>query len=199
VGILAPSTSPDDGVFFVDLKTAWAMDGHLHGHQGVAGALTNAEAGALYLYGDFSEEGVEDFHLHGDVGALPISAALIFPFDRAKHDILLGRFQDDTLRQLIRPEEVVDRVLSWLLHLRRGLMAYFSVVGMLTGLFILLVGALALRLRAEELRLMVLLGATRGRVAAMVGAEWGLLFGVGALLAGGGLWLSRRILLMFLI
>ena len=35
VGILAPSGGPDDEAFFVDVKTAWALDGLFHGHSEV--------------------------------------------------------------------------------------------------------------------------------------------------------------------
>ena len=50
VGVLAPAFSPDDGAVFVDIKTAWVIEGIGHGHQDLA--KVEAEAAVLAREGD---------------------------------------------------------------------------------------------------------------------------------------------------
>ena len=44
VGVLEPSYTADDGAIFVDLKTAWVIQGLVHGHQDMDG-LTRIAGG----------------------------------------------------------------------------------------------------------------------------------------------------------
>jgi putative ABC transport system permease protein len=46
VGVLAHSGTPDDGAVFVDVKTAWIMDGLGHGHVDAKAATPNEVLGA---------------------------------------------------------------------------------------------------------------------------------------------------------
>ncbi len=184
VGVLAPSGTPDDGALFADVKTAWALDGHLHGHEAVTedNALPpsdetapedeNLEAtAALFLVDEVSDENRSTFHLHGDPGELPVAAVLVFPPDARARDQLLGDWALHETQQAVQPVEVVRTILGIVLQVRDGLLAWFGLVAVSTGAFFVLVLALSLRLRADELRLVRRLGAARGTVTAMVAAE----------------------------
>ena len=49
VGILAPTSTPDDEAVFVDIKTAWVISGIGHGHEDVVTAedlASDADAAA---------------------------------------------------------------------------------------------------------------------------------------------------------
>src|SRR5262245_49426537 len=95
VGILGPSGGPDAEAFFVDVKTAWALDGLFHGHSEVtreqalnpqANAGENLEATtALFLFQEIDDTNRASFHMHGDPGAAPLTSILVLPRDRRSH------------------------------------------------------------------------------------------------------------------
>ena len=195
------------------MKTTWALDGHLHGHEAVteANALPgtadpdpdeppdqdeNLEAtAALFLVDEVTDANRATFHLHGDPGALPVTAILVFPTDARAHDQLLGDMALHETWQAVRPEQVIRTILGIVLRVRDALLAWFGLVALSTLAFVGLVLSLSLRLRADELRLVRRLGAARGTVTAMIAAELALVGGMALTLAAaatlGGLWLVQ--------
>ena len=179
VGILAPSQTPDDAAFFADTRTGWLLEGRLHGHQALSEQMVldpeaegNLEAtAALLLFTELTEDNRSDFHFHGDVESLPISAVLVFPDSIRRHDQLLGDYALRDELQAIRPDEVIDRVLGVVLRLKSGLSVYTAVVGLSTVAFLALVLSLSLRLRHSELALMRRIGCSRWTIPAMIAAE----------------------------
>ena len=86
VGILEPSGTADDAIVVADLKTVWALDGLLHGHEEVTAnnalngdeAEENLEATAIFMFSELSERNRDSFHLHGSVGEMPLVPSLYF-------------------------------------------------------------------------------------------------------------------------
>jgi putative ABC transport system permease protein len=201
VGVLGPSGGPDDDAFFTDVKTTWVLDGHLHGHEAVqaedavAADGENLEASAgLFLFSELTDANRERFHLHGDLDALPISAALVLPASDRARDQLLGDFALEEDLEAVRPIEVVQAVMSIVLRLREGLSVYFGAVAISTLAFCGLVISLSLRLRRRELALMRRIGCGRWTLAQVVIAELAIVLAAAALAAAGMAWCGAALL-----
>ena len=190
-GILAQTRSPDDDAIFVDIKTAWIVEGLGHGHQDLEYAtadllLPGDEQGLtanakLPLFRRIDETNVGDFHFHGDPAGFPLTAVLVLPEDERAAALLRGRYLQNDARQLLVPGQIVDGLLDKLLRLRRFIDGIFAIVMTAAGLLLALVYALSLRLRAGEFETMHHLGAARGKRASLVVAELSL---IGVLAAG---------------
>lgn len=198
VGVLEPTGGPDDEAIFADIKTVWVLEGLLHGHEAVTegtaqGATDdNLEASlALFVFAEITPETLASFHLHGDADDWPLTAVLVWPTDRRAHDQLLGDLAVDDLHQAVRPVEVVRTILGIVLRIQALLGAWVVLVGASTAALTGLVVSLVMRLRSPEIRLMRRLGAGRGTLAAVLGAEAVLLLvaalGLAALLTAGAL------------
>ncbi len=183
VGVLAPTGGPDDGAWFADVKTLWALDGLIHGHKATAQAEVNP---GIFTFDSIDRDTLASFHAHGDAGDWPVSAILVFPRDQRAHDELLGDLALDPELQATRPVEVVRAVLDIVLRLQTLLGSWMLLVALSTAGFVGLVVSLSLRLRRAEIALMRRLGASRSTLAAVLGAELALL-GLGGLLAATGL------------
>lgn len=197
-GILGPSGTPDDTAFFCDLRTAWALDGALHGHDKVTAAQSlnpDADAdealtatAAIFMFQEIDESNRASFHMHGDPDVQPISSLLVLPDSAKHHDQLLGDLALEQTQQAVRPTQVIDTILGIVLRIESGLRVYFSAVAFSTGAFFLLVIALTLRLRKTELTLMRRIGCSPFTIATMVGVEIGLILSGAAALAALGTW-----------
>jgi len=189
VGVLEPTGTPDDGALFADVKTTWAIDGHLHGHTKVTqdNALPRQElpsnpdepenleaTAAIFLETEVTDQTRASFHLHGDPAELGVTAILVWPTDVRARDQLLGDQALEEVTRAVRPVEVVRTVLGIVLQVRDGLIAWFGLVAASTVAFVGLVLALSLRLRHAELTLIRRIGAARGTVTLLVGVEVGL-------------------------
>lgn len=180
-GVLAPTGTPDDTAFFADVKTTWVLDGTLHGHDSVtrdqslnpeAEEGENLEAtAAIFMFQEITEANRGSFHLHGDIGELPVSSVLVFPPDARAHDQLLGDYALHDTLQAVRPVQVVRTILGIVLRVEEGLALYFSAIAASTVAFFVLVLSLSLRLRRAELDLMQRIGSSRPMIALMVGVE----------------------------
>ncbi len=98
-GILKPSKTPDDWAVFVDLKTAWIIEGLGHGHQDL---LTETDEGkilarddnrivasaAVLPYTQITDNNIDSFHFHGDTGDFPISAVIAFAHGREERNLV---------------------------------------------------------------------------------------------------------------
>ena len=191
VGVLEPSGGPEDAAFLADLRTSWALDGALHGHDPLQadddlspedGEVIEASA-AVFLFQDVSQQVLDSFHLHGREDELPVDAIVVWPRDQQAHDQLLGDAALDERYQAVRPVEVVRTVLGIVLSIRELLSGVYGLVGLSTLAFAALVLHLTLRLRDAELTLLVRLGASRATVARIVLAEQLVLLVLAALLA----------------
>ncbi|MFZ9882580.1 MAG: FtsX-like permease family protein, partial [Phycisphaerales bacterium] len=194
-GVLPATNSPDDDAIFVDLRTLWTIQGLGHGHEEpaqsqAAGAVIGQDgdrtiAGEALPIERRAAEGVsESFHFHGSPEAFPISAALVYPRDAKAQAIVLGRFTSEKEPlQAVRPEQFADRVLDRIFGVGRVLGAIALGTAALVALVAATTFALSIRLRADELRLMRRLGASRARVAVLLAVEACVLLAVAAVIA----------------
>ena len=193
VGVLAPTRSVDDDAVFVDVQTAWVIEGIGHGHQDVieADMAVAVEAGnvtanqALTRFTRITEDNLDGFHFHGAPEDYPISSVIAVPPDARSAAILRGRYlaPDDPAR-IVVPGQVVQGLLATLFRVGRILDAVFAVVAAAALVAVALAVYLALRLRADEFATATRIGCHRFAIARMVGAELSLVAGAAILLAG---------------
>jgi putative ABC transport system permease protein len=180
-GTLAPSGGPDDEAVFVDLATAWLVEGRMHGHAdpvALPEAAVFGRDGELFLlaegireFTEVTDENLASFHLHGDPAALPVSAVLAFPQDRRAAVLLASRVASDPLLQAIEPSEAVEELLDAVLRLKRFFDAAVASLAAATLLLAALIVALSIRARRGELRSMAAMGISRGAIVRLVAAE----------------------------
>lgn len=183
-GVLQPSWSPDDDAVFIDIKTAWIIEGIGHGHQDMSEAapeqlLGSDESGALQAnasvlpYTEITEENVSSFHFHGDEADFPVSEVIAVPADRQSQTLLLGRYASVRRTEAIcvKPRQVVDELLAMVFRIEQlfGVAAALSAV--VTGVLLGLVIFLSVRLRAPEMRTMQRIGSARGTTALLIAVE----------------------------
>ncbi len=204
VGVLAPAHTPDDLAVFVDLKTAWIIEGLGHGHQDLAapeaaaGVLSREEnritANASVLqYNEITEENIDSFHFHGDLSGNPITALIAVPHSQKSGVLLRGRYQaDEEPSQIVRPIAVMNDLLDTILTIQRYVVAAILIVAVATLATAALVFLLPLRLRKREIETMVKIGGSRLSVAAVLVSEIVVVLVLGVALAGGLTLLTSR-------
>jgi putative ABC transport system permease protein len=182
-GVLAPNHSADDLAVFVDIKTAWVIQGLGHGHQDVT--LTrdntvvlkrtedNVTANAkLFHYTEITDDNLDGFHFHGDTSIYPVTAIIAVPYDEKSGTLLRGRYlESEDSQQIIQPSDVIDGLLQNIFRIRNVLDAVIGLVGFATFLAIILVFTLSLRLRQREIQTIFKLGCRKATIGWMMMAE----------------------------
>jgi len=204
VGILEKSHTSDDLAVFVDLKTAWVVQGLGHGHEDVTKLQDptlvlkrtdkNVAATAkLYQHTEITEKNIDAFHFHGDLSQYPITAVLAVPHDDKSGTILRGRYlaRDET-RQIVRPADVIDGLLQNIFRIKNVLDAVISVVALATILAIILVFALSLRLRQREIQTIFKVGCRRATIARLLAAEIFIIVIMSAVFCGAMIFLVNQ-------
>jgi putative ABC transport system permease protein len=182
-GVLGKSHTSDDLAVFVDLKTAWVIQGLGHGHEDVT-RLTDpsliykrtksnvAATSKLYHYTEINQDNIESFHFHGNLTGYPITAVIAVPHDQKSGTILQGRFlSKDETHQIAKPAQVIDGLLQNIFRIKNVLDAVIAVVALATILALILVFALSLRLRQREIQTIFKLGCRRATIARLLTAE----------------------------
>lgn len=202
VGILAPTGGADDRAVFVDIKTAWVIEGLGHGHQdlttlensGQILSRTQREITAnasVMQYNEITAENVHTFHFHGDPAKFPLTAAIVLPRDERSATLLVGRFSlPDAPLQLVVPTTVIGHLMDTVFAVRRYLLAAALLVNLATLIAVGLIFALTVRLRRREIETLVKLGASPWRIRAILGCELLLVLCIAAVTAGALAWLS---------
>ncbi|MHC4767183.1 MAG: ABC transporter permease [Planctomycetota bacterium] len=182
-GVLQHSDSPDDHAIFVDVKTAWVIEGLAHGHEDLARPeaaprvlrreddriIGNA---SVVQYNEITDENIASFHFHGDTAAFPITAVIADPLDQKSAAILMGRYESaDQRHQILQPVLVMDELLETVLTVQSFVVAAVIIVGTATLATTVLVVLLSLRLRRREIETMIKIGGSRGRVASVLASE----------------------------
>jgi len=191
VGVLAERGTADDAAVFTDLRTAWVLDGHGHGHQDVDGMkdepgailktettnnTTKVVAGEqLIRFQEFTAENLASFHLHGAVADLPLTSILVFPHSQKDADLLAANYNLSPERQVLDTRSVMSELMSLVLKVKRWFNAIFAVFLVAMTLFLGLVVLLSLRLRRGEMATMFKLGCARGTMVRLQVLEWCLL------------------------
>jgi putative ABC transport system permease protein len=195
VGVLAPAGTPDDRVVFVDVKTAWVIAGHGHGHQdlteaGAEGAvLARDEAGitanaSLSQYNVITPANIASFHFHAGVADLPVSAAIAVPRDEKSRVLLMGRYAGAEERvHVVRPALVMEELLDTVLTIQRYVVSAIALAGTAAIATTALVFWLSIRLRRREIETMIKIGASPSRLASVLIAEVAFVLLIGAALA----------------
>lgn len=171
VGVLAPTNSPDDQAIFVDIKTAWVIQGIGHGHEDVvtaaevaAGSAALANA-AVVQYQRITDENIESFHFHGSQDDFPTSAVVLVPNDTRSATILKGRYLDaEGPTQIVEPAGVIQGLVSRIFRIKSLLDVVTAIIAVAALAAIGLAVFLSYRLRAREIATAVKLGARRGMV-----------------------------------
>lgn len=180
VGILEASGTADDAAVMADLRTVWSLDGLLHGHEEVternslngSSESENLEAtAAIFMFSELSDENRDGFHLHGDIGDMPLSSLAVFPNEQQENDIILGHFALSEYYQAIVPVDIVDDILAIVLKLQHALGFYYGMLFLSTLFFYGLVLHLSLQLRHGELKLIRRIGGSKRTIRNLVFAE----------------------------
>lgn len=182
-GVLARSFTPDDLAIFVDLKTAWVIDGRVHGHQDLSRPEADSQVlsrgdgkivanASVVEYTEITEANIQSFHFHGDMSDYPISAVIALPDSEKSRAILMGRYQaSGETQQVVRPISVMDELLDTILTVQSFVVAGMLVVGLAALGTAVLVFLLSLRIRRREIETMVKIGGSPSRISAILASE----------------------------
>jgi putative ABC transport system permease protein len=183
VGVLEPSFTPDDHAIFVDIKTAWIIEGLGHGNQDLAqpeaasAVLNRTEDNivanaSVVQFNEITETNIDTFHFHGDLAEYPLTAAIALPTDQKSAVILMGRYVDTSAEsQILRPRDVVEELLETILTIQKFIVAAVIIVAIATIATAALVFLLSLRLRRREIDTIGKIGGARWHVASMLLTE----------------------------
>lgn len=192
-GILAPTNTADDDAIFVDIKTAWVIQGIGHGHEDVVTAA-EIEAGtaalstaAVVQYQRITEDNIDSFHFHGSQDDFPASAVIVLPNDTRSETILKGRYLDtEGPTQLIEPAGVIQGLVDRIFRIKALLDVVTAIIAVAAAAAIGLAIFLSYRLREKEIATAVKLGARRGMVLRLLSAETVTLLLLSAIIAALG-------------
>lgn len=200
VGVLEESRSPDDFAVFVDVKTAWVIQGLGHGHQDLSEEAAESSkvlsrsgdkivaSPAVESYIEITPENIESFHFHGDTNEFPVTSIIAISESEKAETILEGKYSGEPSLQFTKPLADVQDLMSLVFRVKRFFDANAVLIGVSTGLLMVLVLMLSLRLRAREMQTMFQLGCSRGRIFQLQFAEVVIIFSVAAALVGLAVW-----------
>ena len=182
VGILGRSFSPDDDAIFVDLKTAWIIEGIGHGHQELtrpeaAGAVLKSEDdrivanASLVQYNEITADNIDSFHFHGDDADRPLTAILPAPRGEKARVLIQGRYQSHQTLQLLEPRAVIDQLLDTVFAVQGYVLVAMGMVAIATAAVVLLVFLLSWRARRPEQDTLHRLGGSRPAILMLMLAE----------------------------
>jgi putative ABC transport system permease protein len=183
-GVLNISWSPDDDAVFVDIRTAWIIEGIGHGHQALSAESKDQllegegsgplKANASVLpYTEITDENESSFHFHGIEADFPVTEVLAVPHDRKSQTLLLGRYASvrRSAAICVKPRAVVGELLGMVFRIEQLFRVVAVLSAAVTGVLLTLVVFLSVRLRAPEMRTMQRIGSARGTIALLVGTE----------------------------
>jgi putative ABC transport system permease protein len=174
-GILASNDTPDDEAIFVDIKTAWIIEGIGHGHQDLApasGAGHVESKQAVPNFNEVTDRNLDSFHFHGNPDEFPITAILAVPENERNGTLLLGRYQaKDSKHQAIEPRMIIRELIGTVVTLKQFALAGFAMVGVAAVALLALVQSLSIRLRQDEIHTLEQIGGSRLRIRGMLLAE----------------------------
>ncbi len=211
VGVLARSGSPDDDAVFVDVRTAWVIQGLGHGHEDLAqgkssGSVLSRNEGtitanaALKQFNEITAENVREFHFHGDTSGFPLSAVIIVPPDDKSATLLRGRYQNhDSGYQVLVPGDVLDDLLETVFTIQNYVILGLMMLSLATIAVVTLVFLLSQQLRRGEFMTLKRMGASRGFVATLIASEIGFVLLGSLTLTALMSWVTRHYATEFLL
>ena len=196
VGILNQNYTADDLAIFVDLKTAWVIQGLGHGHEDLEkiedqsviidrnekGVIANAK---VVQFNEITDSNIAEFHFHGDLEKYPITSVVLIPNDEKSSAILQGRYIEEESRyQIVRPTTVIESLLENIFRIQNVINAIILIVGIATILAIVLIFILSLRLRQQEIKTITHIGCNKLTIASLLSTEIIIILLTSALLCG---------------
>ena len=176
-GVLSATGTADDEGVFVDVKTAWIIAGHGHGHDESKYNATNSlSAKMVKTYLEITPKNMGTFHFHSDTTALPLTAILVEPMDAKETAMVLSRYQHSDQLQALKPPVVVNEMMGMVMRVRQFLDANYVMVAGAMGMLLSLIVALSRRLRSREMQTLFLLGCSRGTQYTLQAAELIIIF-----------------------
>jgi putative ABC transport system permease protein len=203
VGVLGSSGTADDDAVFVDVRTAWIIQGLGHGHTD----LGDASAGTAVLsrredmitanaslthYAEITPDNILDFHFHGSDGDFPLTGIIAVPPDQKNATLLRGRYQDHETLQFVVPGSVLEDLLETVFAVQNYVILGLVILSLSTITVIALVFLLSQQLRKGEFHTLLRIGASPGYVAALIASEIGFVFLISVLLAAGLVLVTRH-------
>ena len=196
-GVLKQSRGPDDMAVFVDVKTAWILEGLAHGHDDVKEGVPDnlvlqrtqdnvAVSQAMIEYNEVTPDNLDSFHFHGDTSALPLSSVLVFPPDDRAGTLIKAKINTSKTYQMVVPREVIADLMSFVFRIKSVFDTFSLVLGISTGLMTLLVILLTMRARAAEMEALNRIGCSRFTVAKLYATEIGIILVISLALAAAG-------------
>ena len=210
VGILERSGSPDDDAVFVDVRTAWVIQGLGHGHEDLQNTsgpsvLSRSEgtitaSAALKQFNEISAENIREFHFHGESSDFPLSAIIVVPPDEKSATLLRGRYQiNESGYQMLVPGNVLDDLLETVFTVQNYIILGLMMLSLATVAVVTLVFLLSQQLRRGEFLTLKHMGASRGFVATLVASEIGFVLLGSLILSVVMSWASRHYATEFLL
>ena len=212
VGVLGETGTPDDAGVFVDLETAWLLEGIAHGHEDASqiddphlligrSDERTALSGAVIEHQRVDETTAGSFHLHADRADLPITAVLVLSESDKALTLVRTRVNASDTRQAISPTAVSEELVGSVLRVRRLVDAISVVVSAAMLGLLGLVAMLTLRARSDEIRTLRDVGASRVQIGGLFLIEFGGIAAIGIGLAVAAAWAAAgaadRVLLLF--
>ena len=194
-GVLAAAGSPDDHAVFVDIKTAWIVEGIGHGHID----LTKTEDAAIILsrkdgevvgnaamveYTEITAANIASFHFHGGMDDFPVTSVIVLPDSAKSATVLKGRYSISPTEQMLVPLRVIEELMGIVFQVKRFFDANFALICLATALFMSLVVMLSLRIRKREMETMFRIGCSRLTVFRLQVAELCIVLLVSLAIAG---------------
>ena len=194
-GVLAPSGSPDDHSVFVDINTAWVVEGIGHGHADLTKSKdaaiilekkTNEVVGnaAMVEYTEITADNIASFHFHGEMTNFPVTSVIVLPDSARSATVLRGRYGISPTEQMLVPALVIEELMGIVFQVKRFFDANFALICLATSLFVTLVVMLSLRIRRREMETLFRIGCSRLPVVRLQVTELCIVLLVSLVLAG---------------
>lgn len=185
-GVLAPTGTADDRAVFVDLKTAWVIQGIGHGHQAASKTPgkerlpgSGGDDGTIKLnasvveYNEITPENEALFHFHMEEADRPITAAIVLPKAPREQAILKARYARSNELQLISPGREMGELFATVFSVQRMVNWILGVIGVAAVAIIGLVFLLSYRLRIAEFENLRNIGADPSTMRLLIAFEAG--------------------------
>ena len=204
VGILNQSYTADDLAIFVDLKTAWVIQGLGHGHEDLENiedesviidrneksVIANAK---VMQFNEITDSNIAEFHFHGDLGKYPITSVALIPNDDKSSAILQGRYiNEESSYQIVHPTSVIESLLENIFRIQNVINAIILFVGFATFLAIVLIFILSLRLRQQEIKTITHIGCNKSTVVSLLFTEIFIIILISTLICGMLLFITKH-------
>ena len=198
VGILKKNNSPDDRAVFVDVKTAWVIEGLGHGHEDLSDEPEDsikilqktdkkviASAGVVDFV-EINDANIESFHFHGNTDEFPLTSIIAISENEKNETLLEGKYEiGRSGLQFTRPPKVVRELMAMVFQVNRFFEANSFLVGIATAMMLGLVVTLSLRLRSREMETMFRLGCSRNTIALLQIWEMAIILFFAAMILSG--------------